>query len=101
MNRLLIVDNDHFTPRPITSALKRSTKFEVVGLATNVDEALAQVEKCDTVLVSATLPNDGALELVRALNASGPRVTVLVMNLADTPGASVPYIDAGAFGWVL
>ncbi len=53
------------------------------------------------ILVSATLPSGGALELVRAVMNLDPWVRVLVTNLAESQEATAPYIEAGATGWVL
>lgn len=53
------------------------------------------------ILVSATLPSGGALELVRAVMNLDPWVRVLVTNLAESQEATAPYIEAGATGCVL
>jgi DNA-binding NarL/FixJ family response regulator len=102
MTRLLIVDQDRPDPHAMMAALAHQPDIELVGLVNSVDAALAQLAKCDTIMVSATLPEDGALELVKAVMNLDPWVRVLVTNLAEAQETSVPtYIEAGAAGWVL
>ena len=75
--------------------------IELLGIVHSVGEALAALKNCDMILVSATLPRGGALELVRAVMNLDPWVRVLVTNLAESQEASAPYIEAGATGWVM
>lgn len=72
-----------------------------VDYATTVDEALAQAKVSDMVLVSAALPEDTALDIVRAVARAQPAVRILVKDLADAPQPPQVYIDAGAAGWML
>ncbi len=101
MTRLLIVDQ----VRPILGAaarvLARQPDIELVGVVNSADEALAELAKCDMVMVSATLPKGGALELVRAIVNLDPWIRVLVTNLAESQEESAPYLEAGAAGWVM
>lgn len=74
-----------------------------VAFADNVEEALdlARGRKCDVLLVSATIPNDGALEIVRTVAQAEPGVKVLVRDLAEAHQPATRYIEAGASGWLL
>ncbi len=101
MTRLLIVDQGRPTSLAMKAALKHQPEIELVGVVESVNDALAALEKCDMIMVSATLPNRGALELVKAVVNLDPWVRVLVTNLAEAQESSNPYIDAGAAGWVL
>ncbi len=101
MTRLLIVDQVRASPGAAAAALAKQHDIELVGIVHSVDEALASLRNCDMILVSATLPSGGALELVRAVMNLDPWVRVLVTNLAESQEASAPYIEAGASGWVL
>jgi DNA-binding NarL/FixJ family response regulator len=101
VTRLLIVDQERARPGAATAALAQQPYIQLVGVVNTVDEALAALQKCDMILVSATLPSGGALELVRAVMDLDPWVRVLVTNLAESQEASAPYIEAGAAGWVL
>lgn len=74
-----------------------------VGFANNVEEALdlARDRKCDVLLVSATIPDDGALEIVRTVVQAEPGVKVLVRDLAEARQPATRYMEAGAVGWLL
>ncbi len=74
-----------------------------VGFANSIEEALvlARGRQCDLLLVSATIPDDGALEIVRTVAQAAPAVTVLVSDLAEARQPATRYIEAGAAGWLL
>ncbi len=74
-----------------------------VGFANSVEEALtlARGRKCDLLLVSATIPDDGALEIVRTVVQAEPAVKILVRDLAEAHQPATRYIEAGAAGWLL
>ncbi len=101
MTRLLIVDQVRAKPGAAAAALAGQNHVELLGVVHTVDEALAALRDCDMILVSATLPSGGALELVRAVMNLDPWIRVLVTNLAESQEASAPYIEAGATGWVM
>jgi DNA-binding NarL/FixJ family response regulator len=102
MTRLLIVDQDRPDPHAMMAALAHQPDIELVGVVNTLDAALAALAKCDVIMVSATLPQGGALELIKAVVNLDPWVRVLVTNLAEAQDVSVPpYIEAGAAGWVL
>jgi DNA-binding NarL/FixJ family response regulator len=86
----------------MAAALEGEPDIEVVGLATEVAEALhfARARKCDVVLVRSNLPNDGAHELAQALK-DDPSVKVLIIGVADHPEIILRAIEAGAVGYVL
>jgi len=101
MTRLLIVDQASSMPSAYTRALTRQSDIEVVGIVSTVEEALAELANCDMIMVSATLPQGGALELIKAVVDLDPWIRVLVTHLAEAEEGSTEYIDAGAAGWVL
>jgi DNA-binding NarL/FixJ family response regulator len=101
MTRLLVVDQVRARPGAAAAALAHQQDIEFLGVVHSVEEALATLQNCDMILVSATLPRGGALELVRAVTNLDPWVRVLVTNLAESQEASAPYIEAGATGWVM
>ena len=101
MISLLMVDEVRLMCNVFEMALKSEPDFEVVGCATNVEEALKQVHIANVVLVSTTLPDDGAYHLTRAVLKAYPMVKVLVVGLAASKAAILRYIEAGAAGYVL
>ncbi len=101
MISLLVVDEVRLMCNVFELAMKNEPDFEVVGCAINVEEALKQVHKASVVLVSTTLPNEGAFHLTRAVVKAYPHAKVVVIGLAASKAAILRYIEAGAAGYVL
>src|SRR5690606_29689714 len=77
--------------------------IEVIGQASSAEEALKVLENesCEMVLVAATLPDNGALEITEAIADSGTSTKVLVIGLPHSKNAILQYVAAGAAGYVL
>mgnify|MGYP001422110189 CR=1 FL=1 len=101
MIRLLIVHEARVFCKVITAALRQESDIQVVGSATTENETLRQLALCDMALICATLPDDGALSLIRGIRKSDTEVKVLVMGLPQSQEAILQYIEAGADGYIL
>ncbi len=101
MLSLLLVDEVRLMCDVFEMALKNEPDVEVVGCATNVEDALKQVHRANVVLVSTTLSDDGASRLTRAIARAHPMVRVVVVGLAASKADILRYIEAGAAGYVL
>ncbi len=101
MIRTLLVHEVRLMCAVLAAVLNNEADFRVVGLATNIDEALAYIADCDIVLVRATYPDDGALSLIRNLVKTNASAKIVVLGLAESESAVMPYIEAGASGYVL
>ena len=103
MIRLLIVHQAHLICSLIASVLSEEADIHIVGYATNVAEALNQLERssCNMILVAATLGDGGALELTKAVAEERPSVKVLVIGLPESENMILQYVAAGASGYVL
>ncbi len=99
--RVLVVHGVRLMGNVIAAALKKEPDMEVVGTATGLAEALAQVSHCELVLMRSSLPDNGALELTRAVVRANPSVKVVAVGLAESETDILPYIEAGAVGYVL
>ncbi len=77
--------------------------MEVVAQATTVEQALGLMESTDPdiALVSATLPDHGALELTKKISSTWLSVKVIVVGLPELKNAILQYVMAGASGYVL
>jgi hypothetical protein len=85
----------------VPNTIANQRKIRLVGFVGSVEAALTELDGCDMMMVSATLPEGGALHLVKAATRLQPWVRILVTNLAGAQGTAIPYLDAGAAGWVL
>jgi len=101
MIRLLVVHEARVFCKVITAALRQESDIQVVGSATTENETLRQLALCDMALICATLPDDGALSLIRGIRKSDTEVKVLVMGLPQSQEAILQYIEAGADGYIL
>ncbi len=101
MIRVLLVNEVPLVSNVIAAVLDGVPDIQAVGSATTVEDALAQVSTCDVLLVSARLPNDGALRLTQAVAETDPTTRVLVLGLAESKERVLEYIEAGASGYVL
>jgi RNA polymerase sigma factor (sigma-70 family) len=103
MIRTLVVHQTKLIAHIIASVLSEEPDIHVVGRASSIDEALALLERtnCNMVLVSARLPNKGALKLTEAVHQEAPEIVVLVFGLPESESLILQYVMAGASGYVL
>ena len=101
MIRVLLVNEVRLVSHVIAAVMEGIDDMLAVGTATTMEEAVAQLDQCDVLLVSARLPNDGALQLTRAVAETNPAVRVLVLGLSESRERVLQYIEAGASGYVL
>lgn len=85
----------------VASVLASQEDIEIVGSVTTADEALERASDCDVVLVSTSLPDNGALTVAeRVLDRDLP-AQVVVKGLNGSEQEILRYIEAGADGYVL
>jgi DNA-binding NarL/FixJ family response regulator len=101
MIRVLLVSEIQLTCNVITAVLEDEEDMAVIGCSTTANGALARAHDCDIVLVSTNLGNPGSLELVRQLKERAPEVKALMLGLTESEEQVLPYIQAGAAGYVL
>ncbi len=99
--RVLVVHALPLMSRAIAAALSEAEDISVVGAGTGADQALAQLDGCDIVLVTPPLADQGPLELTRAIVRTRPSVNVVAVGLERTESAILSYIEAGATAYVL
>ncbi len=87
----------------IGSALEGESDIRVVAMTTTEDEAwdALQQHEVHIALVSTTLPDNGALNIVNSVREAELDVKLLVMGVPDKEAIIMAYINAGAFGYVL
>jgi two-component system nitrate/nitrite response regulator NarL len=102
MIRLLIIHEVRLITDLTANALRTEPGLEVVGCVHTVDTALTLLRQtpCNMILVSATLPHDGAASLMRALTKMKPSIKVLITGLVETKAVILRWIEAGAVGYV-
>src|SRR5947209_3745125 len=101
--RVVIVDDQRIIREALGLLLEREPKLNVVGGASNREEALAIVirEKPDVVLLDIDLKDDEGLDFLPELRISAPESRILILTGAPNSEAHDRAIHRGAFGIVL
>jgi len=102
MIRVLIVHETRLICDLKATVLRNEPDIEVVGCVAVADEALAMLKKsdCDVVLVSVTLPDDGAFILTRSIAKLGNPIKVLITGLTESKAVILRCIEEGVSGYV-
>jgi DNA-binding NarL/FixJ family response regulator len=100
MTTLFLVDDHSLFVSGVRSELE--AEFEVVGVATDVDEAIAAIreETPDVVLVDVHMPGGGGLAVVTNVLGTNPEIAFLSLSVSDAPEDVIAMIRAGARGYV-
>ncbi|MEX1279186.1 MAG: response regulator transcription factor [Acidimicrobiia bacterium] len=100
MTRLFLVDDHRLFVSGVRSELEES--FDVVGVATDVDDAIEAIREHepDVVLVDVHMPGGGGLAVVTNVLESHPDVRFLSLSVSDAPEDVIAMIRAGARGYV-
>lgn len=101
--RIFIVHENHALASQVAQILNNEAHLHVMDLMTSATEALACIGNgnCDFVLVSASLPKNGALQLIKCMRQENQNAKVIVTGLNDDPKQILSYVAAGAVGYVL
>lgn len=99
--RILIIDQEDASAGAIRRLLKNRVGITVTGRVTTPEEALSLAAGADVLLVNAaTTDRERVVRLVRAVATYYAHARVLVIGPADGGHDFLPYLDAGAAGYV-
>jgi DNA-binding NarL/FixJ family response regulator len=100
--KVLVVDDHTIVRDGICALLALSGDIDVVGEATNGNEALSKVSELhpDVVLMDIAMPIMGGLEATRRISKEFPRTKVLVLTQYDDKEYFFPVIESGAAGYI-
>lgn len=103
MIRILVVHSTQLIASLLATVLDSEPDIRVVARATTLRQALQAVEesRCNIVLVTAALPDNGALTLTRKISEHHPEIKVLVVGVPKSKSIILQYVMAGASGYVL
>jgi DNA-binding NarL/FixJ family response regulator len=76
--------------------------FDLVGSATDVDDAIASIRRTDpdVVLVDVHMPGGGGVTVIENVAETHPEVKFLALSVSDAPEDVIAMIRAGARGYV-
>ncbi|MCK4863158.1 MAG: response regulator transcription factor [Dehalococcoidales bacterium] len=100
--RVLVVDDHTIVRDGIIALLSLAGDIEVVGEATNGNEALKLVSELhpDVVLMDIAMPIMGGLEATRRISKEYPKTKVLVITQHDDKEYVFPVLESGASGLI-
>jgi two-component system nitrate/nitrite response regulator NarL len=98
--RLLILGEVGVYREALARALAAVASFEVVGVAADVEEALAVLGRveADVLLVDARMT--GGADAVRALAVAAPQVKLVALAVPEVEGEVIAFAEAGASAYV-
>lgn len=103
MIRLVIADDHPVVRAGLVGMLTDEPGFEVVGEASDGDQAarITAATRPDVVLMDLRMPDVDGVAAIRTLVERGCRAQVLVLTTFDTDRDVLTAIDAGATGYLL
>ena len=101
--RVLIADDHSLVRQGLRRYLDMAEDIDVVGEASNGEEAVAMVEKeqPDIVLLDIRMPGVDGLEAARMIRERFPKVGAIMLTAYDDRQFVVEAVRAGARGYVL
>lgn len=98
--RVFVVDDHYLFLSGVKSEL--GTRFELVGDAADVDDAIARIRQSspDVVLLDVHMPGGGGRTVIEAVHKTHPDVRFLALSVSDAPEDVIATVRAGARGYV-
>jgi len=100
---VLLVDDHTLVRRGFRRLLEDDPAIDVVGEASNGDEAIQLVRELSpqVVVMDAAMPGTGGLAATRAILATSPAVRILMLSMHSEETLVRQAMDAGARGYIL
>ncbi|MDO4887834.1 MAG: response regulator transcription factor [Actinomycetaceae bacterium] len=101
--RILVVDDQSLVCGAIAAMLDLEDDFEVIGQASDGQQALALMEgtDVDVVLTDVEMPGMDGIELATEIRRRMPGVKVLIVTTFGRPGYLRRAMEAGAVGFIV
>jgi len=102
MIRVIVVHETRLICELEATVLRNFPDIDIVACASSANEALAWLKKysCDVVLVSVTLPEDGAFTLTRSMAKLSPTPKILITGLTESKALILRCIEEGVAGYI-
>jgi len=101
--RVLVADDHPFFRDGLSVLLEATDDTELVGEATDGDEAiaLARTLRPDVILMDLRMPGVGGIEATRKIISETPHVGILVVTMIEDDSSVFAAMRAGARGYLL
>lgn len=102
MLKLMIVDDSNIIRNKIRRA-QTDDRFEVVGSASNGEEAVQLFHDCqpDVVTMDLTMPQMEGIDCIEKLMSLNPNVLILVVSALSDKATGIEALMKGARGFLL
>ena len=100
MTRVFLVDDHRLFLSGVEAEL--GERLDVVGTATDVDEAVAAIRQLEpeVVLVDVHMPGGGGRAVIEAVRSTHPDIVFLALSVSDASDDVLAVIRSGARGYV-
>jgi len=100
--RVVLVDDHGIVREGLRQVLTADGDFDVVGEASNGEQALAVATQAqpDVILLDITMPGDSGLVVAQKLRAQVPKARVLMLSVHDDAEYVMQSVRAGAHGYL-
>jgi DNA-binding NarL/FixJ family response regulator len=101
--KVLVVDDHLLSRKGIVSILSAHGMFEIIGEATNGQEALEKARElmADLILMDIRMPGGSGLEATRLIKEEMPYVKIVILSVSDDVQDFFDAIKKGAQGYLL
>ncbi|HEX8100879.1 MAG TPA: response regulator transcription factor [Actinomycetota bacterium] len=101
--KVLIVDDHPVTRQGLRSALASSKEVEIVGEASNGDEAIEAVKQLhpEVVFMDVRMPGMSGIEATKEIRDAMPDTKVILFTVEESRAAIADAIRAGVSGYLL
>lgn len=102
--QLLLVDDHNLFRRGLRALLSQDERFEVIGEAGDVGEALrclAQAPQPDVILLDNHLPGVRGVDAIPALKDAAPGTRILMLTVSENEHDLAAALRSGADGYLL
>lgn len=101
--RVVLADDHAIVRAGLKAVLARASDIEIVGEASDGDEALALAERLDpdVLVMDVSMPKLDGIGATKTLTERGPRPRVLVLTMHVEEEYLVPLLEAGAAGYLV
>lgn len=98
--RLFLVDDHKMFLTGVRTEL--GEEFDVVGTASEVDEAISAIRALqpDVVLLDVHMPGGGGLAVIKAVRETDPGIAFLALSVSDAAEDVIAIVRAGARGYL-
>ena len=101
--KILLVDDQKFVQQKLQQMLSSQIDLQIVGIAGDGEQAIAQVESLepDVVLIDIEMPTMNGIEATKIISQRFPSCKVLILSSHDRQEYVQKIIAAGADGYLL